>query len=141
MGRTAGTGNQASLTAALGFIVTGIMSVLAGQFPSSCLMGFGVFLNLACGVLAVCGVVLYAVDLGDASLLWICGPNGDRCRQVALFAQKLLTNMDFALIVLSILLLLVCIVFSVLGIRFLIGKAKNDEGEIDKQEQLLLKSP
>ncbi|XP_072249497.1 uncharacterized protein [Leuresthes tenuis] len=116
------------------FIVTGIMSILAGQFPSSCLMGFSVFMNIACAILAITGIVLYVIDLGDASLLWICDRGlynaavyDDSCRNVARFAQSLLTSMDNTLIVLAVLLLFVCIRFAVLGIRFLIGGMNEEE--------------
>jgi len=57
-------------------------------------MGFTVFMNIACAIFAITGVVLYVIDLGDDSLLWICdrGPYDaavydDSCRSVALFAQ------------------------------------------------------
>ncbi|KAM4581547.1 membrane-spanning 4-domains subfamily A member 15-like [Odontesthes bonariensis] len=123
------------------FIVTGIMSILAGQFPSSCLMGFTVFMNIVCAIFAITGIVLYVIDRGDASLLWICdrGPYNsavydDNCRSVALFAQSLLTSMDNTLIVLAVLLLFVCIRFAVLGIRFLI--VNEEEGDSDGEEEL-----
>ncbi|XP_023254437.1 membrane-spanning 4-domains subfamily A member 15, partial [Seriola lalandi dorsalis] len=76
------------------FIISGIFSILAGQFPSSCLVGFTVFMNIAAAIFAITGIVLYAIDLGDASLLWMCDQSaksddhsGDNCRNVALFAQ------------------------------------------------------
>lgn len=57
-------------------------------------MGFAVFMNIVGVIFAITGMVLYIVDLGDASLLWICqrgvftaGLHDDSCRNVALFAQ------------------------------------------------------
>ncbi|KAM6910425.1 membrane-spanning 4-domains subfamily A member 15-like [Xenentodon cancila] len=116
------------------FIVTGVMTILAGRFPSSCLLGFTVFMNIAGTIFAVTGVVLYVIDLGDASLLWICqrgssstGHYDDGCRNVALFAQNLLTSMDHTLIALAVLLLFVSVCSAVVGIRFLTGDMKKQE--------------
>ncbi|XP_037532454.1 uncharacterized protein LOC119409626 [Nematolebias whitei] len=115
------------------FIVTGIMSILAGQFPSSCLMGFTVFMNIVGAIFSITAIALYVVDLGDADLLWICArlpydaaPHDDSCRNVALFDQNLLTSMDKTLITLALLLLVVSVRFAVLGIRFLVGEMKKD---------------
>ncbi|KAF7226542.1 membrane-spanning 4-domains subfamily A member 15 isoform X1 [Nothobranchius furzeri] len=115
------------------FIVTGIASILAGRFPSSCLMGFTVFMNIAGAIFSITGLVLYAVDLGDASLLWVCDRDpdadlhDDNCRSVALFDQNLLTSMDKTLTFLAVLLLFVSIFFVVLGIRFLLGETKRGD--------------
>lgn len=104
------------------------MSILAGQFPSAGLVsevqqtraihlrkyvlpkhstasssqvGFTVFMNIAGALFAITAAVLYAIDLANASLIWMCDRsrnNGhhqdDRCRNVALFVQvgKLLDN-------------------------------------------------
>ncbi|KAM4600900.1 uncharacterized protein ACJ7VT_020766 [Polymixia lowei] len=54
------------------YITAGIMCVLAGRFPSPCLVGFTVFMNLAGVIFAVTGIVLYAIDLSDTSLYWMC---------------------------------------------------------------------
>lgn len=57
-------------------------------------MGFSVFINIAGGIFAIAAIVLYGIDLRDASLLWICDRSSDdavhyedNCRNVALFAQ------------------------------------------------------
>ncbi|KAL7393512.1 hypothetical protein ABVT39_011933 [Epinephelus coioides] len=117
------------------FIVTGIMSILAGQFPSSCLMGFTVFMNIAEAIFAITGIVLYAMDLGNASLLWMCERSrnnadryGDSCINVALFAQSLLTSMDITLIAVAVLQLSVSIRYTILGIKFLTSEMKKTEG-------------
>ncbi|XP_018555448.1 high affinity immunoglobulin epsilon receptor subunit beta isoform X2 [Lates calcarifer] len=136
------------------FVVTGIMSILAGEFPSSCLMGFTVFMNIAGAIFAITGIVLYAIDLGNASLLWMCDRSmnsvdlyDDNCRNVALFAQSLLTSMDITLIVFAVLQLCVNIWFAVLGIKALISEMKKEEGDKDVEDQwpklreLLLTSP
>ncbi|RVE63233.1 hypothetical protein OJAV_G00165510 [Oryzias javanicus] len=113
------------------FIVTGIFSLLAGWCPCCCLTGFAVSMNIICAIFAIVGVVLYAIDLGDASLLWMCERSlvkaelhEDGCRTVALLAQRLLTSVDVTFIVLAVLLLLLCICFAVLGIKTLTGQMK-----------------
>uniref|UniRef100_A0A3P9IEE1 Uncharacterized protein n=1 Tax=Oryzias latipes TaxID=8090 RepID=A0A3P9IEE1_ORYLA len=136
LGRTSTRpGDFASLGAAywLGsvFTVTGIFSLLAGRCPSCCLMGFAVSMNIICAIFAVAGIVLYALDLGDASLLWMCERrmvqadlHQDNCREVALLAQHLLTSVDVLFTILAVLLLLFCICFAVLGIGSLMGQMK-----------------
>ncbi|XP_039662617.1 high affinity immunoglobulin epsilon receptor subunit beta-like [Perca fluviatilis] len=108
------------------FIVTGIMSIVARQFPSSCLMGFTVFMNIVGAIFAITGIVLYALDLGNASLLWMCESSsnnadqiGDNCRKVALFGQTVLTSMDNTLIAMAALQLFVSIRYAILGIKYL----------------------
>uniref|UniRef100_A0A3P9KWI3 Uncharacterized protein n=1 Tax=Oryzias latipes TaxID=8090 RepID=A0A3P9KWI3_ORYLA len=106
LGRTSTRpGDFASLGAAywLGsvFTVTGIFSLLAGWCPSCCLMGFAVSMNIICAIFAIAGIVLYALDLGDASLLWMCERrmvqadlHQDNCREVALFAQVSILRLE-----------------------------------------------
>ncbi|XP_023186837.1 high affinity immunoglobulin epsilon receptor subunit beta-like isoform X3 [Xiphophorus maculatus] len=116
------------------FIVTGIMTVLAGRFPSSCLVGFSVLLNIVGAIFSITGIVLYSIDLINSSLLWVCDRSGsdpdrydDRCRNVAAFDQNLLTSLDRTLILLAVLLLVVSISFAALGIGFLTGEVKEEE--------------
>ncbi len=52
------------------------------------------FMNIAGAIFAVTAVVLYAIDLSNASILWMCERSrnkadrrGDNCRNLALFAQ------------------------------------------------------
>ncbi|KAM4736504.1 high affinity immunoglobulin epsilon receptor subunit beta-like [Anableps anableps] len=131
-------GDFASLGAAywLGavFIVTGVMTILAGRFPSSCLVGFTVFMNIVGAIFSITGIVLYAIDLNNSSLLWICDrfssdPDryDDSCRNVATYDQNLLTSLDRTLILLAVLLLVVSTCFAILGIRFLMGEVKEEE--------------
>uniref|UniRef100_A0A096LXW1 Uncharacterized protein n=1 Tax=Poecilia formosa TaxID=48698 RepID=A0A096LXW1_POEFO len=116
------------------FVVTGIMTVLAGRFPSSCLVGFTVFLNIVGAIFSITGIVFYAIDLNNSSLLWVCDRSGsdpdrydDSCRNMAAFDQNLLTSLDKALILLAVLLLVVSISFAALGIGFLTGEVKEEE--------------
>lgn len=57
-------------------------------------VGFTVFLNLVGSVSAIAAIVLYSLDVKNASLLWMCGasssvalPHNDGCRNVALLVQ------------------------------------------------------
>uniref|UniRef100_A0A096M8N9 Uncharacterized protein n=1 Tax=Poecilia formosa TaxID=48698 RepID=A0A096M8N9_POEFO len=145
------------------FVVTGIMTVLAGRFPSSCLVGFTVFLNIVGAIFSITGIVFYAIDLNNSSLLWVCDRSGsdpdrydDSCRNMAAFDQQLhvlmekisflclfsflhqnlLTSLDKALILLAVLLLVVSISFAALGIGFLTGEVK--EEEVVQEAPLLL---
>ncbi|XP_053183870.1 membrane-spanning 4-domains subfamily A member 4A-like [Scomber japonicus] len=110
------------------FIVTGVMTILAGQFPSSGLVGFTVFMNICGAIFAITAIVLYAIDLSDSSFLWMCdlSRNNDQenCRNVAFFAQRLLRSMDITLIAVAVLQLCVNIRFSVLGIKALCEKER-----------------
>lgn len=51
-------------------------------------------MNIAGAIFAITAIVLYAIDLANASLLWMCDGSwnnadyyADNCRNVALFAQ------------------------------------------------------
>ncbi|XP_041650369.1 membrane-spanning 4-domains subfamily A member 15-like isoform X2 [Cheilinus undulatus] len=132
-------GDLASLGAAywLGgvFIVAGILSILAGQFPSRVLVGFTVFMNIAAAIFAIIGILLYAIDLGNASVLWLCDrsriparhSHGDNCTNVALHAQTLLVSMDITMMALALLQLFVSVGLSVLGIKFFIVGTKEEK--------------
>ncbi|CAK6958947.1 membrane-spanning 4-domains subfamily A member 4A-like [Scomber scombrus] len=127
------------------FIVTGIMTMLAGQFPSSCLVGFTVFMNICGAIFAITAIVLYAIDLSNSSFLWLCDltrynvdPYQENCRNVALFAQSLLRSMDITLIAVAVLQLCVNIRFSVLGIKALCEK-EEEGGRYVEDHQAELK--
>ncbi|TWW80016.1 hypothetical protein D4764_10G0010460 [Takifugu flavidus] len=84
-------------------------------------VGFTVFMNV---VGAVILIVLYSIDLKNASLLWMCKDSlgvsyNDGCRNLALLVQSLVTSMDTTLMVLAALLLVARLRFAVLGIRAL----------------------
>uniref|UniRef100_A0A3B5AEA6 Uncharacterized LOC103362362 n=1 Tax=Stegastes partitus TaxID=144197 RepID=A0A3B5AEA6_9TELE len=131
------------------YIAAGSVSVFADRFPSRCLVGFAVFMNIAGSIFAVVGVVLYAIDLGEPPLSTWCDQNlyDENCRMLAHYAQvilkgktgsvpltklnikcrdegRLMIGMDVTLIILSCLQLCVCIGFSVLGINALLGRGK-----------------
>uniref|UniRef100_A0A3B4XG26 Uncharacterized protein n=1 Tax=Seriola lalandi dorsalis TaxID=1841481 RepID=A0A3B4XG26_SERLL len=129
------------------YIAVGIMSVLAGQCPSLCLVGFAVFLNIVGSVIAFIGIVLYAIDLGEASVIWMCDDtwnshSPDKCRYMASFAQVsfplkdkagfilyllgTMISMDITLIVLAALQMCVCISFTVLGVKALVNRKKEE---------------
>ncbi len=60
------------------------------------------FMNIVGAIFAITGTVLYAIDVRDASVLWMCDRSrsnadhyGDNCRNVALFAQvKILLKLN-----------------------------------------------
>ncbi|KAF7658298.1 hypothetical protein LDENG_00014410, partial [Lucifuga dentata] len=87
------------------FIVAGIMCILAGQLNSRCLVGFTVFMNMSASIFAVTGIVLYAIDLSDASIRWMCEwmAGANDCKYVASITQRLLTSMDVTMIILAVL--------------------------------------
>ncbi|AWO96067.1 putative membrane-spanning 4-domains subfamily A member 3-like [Scophthalmus maximus] len=127
------------------YTLVGIMSVFAGGRPSHCLVGFGVFVNVVGCIFAIAGIVLYAIDLGDTSVVWMCAWNqlnadhfGDNCRSVAFFVQSLLTGMDITLIVLAVLQLCVCISVAVLGVKSLANGKKEEDGRgVDMYQPVL----
>lgn len=134
------------------FIVTGILSILTAQFPASGFVGFTVFMNIAGAIFAITGIVLYAIDLGDASFLWLCdnsmnNADEDNCRTVAVLGQRLLVSMDATLIALAVLQLSVNVRFAILGIKALTSERKNEEDGKDVEDlqpqlkEVLLTSP
>ncbi|XP_075899346.1 uncharacterized protein LOC142899582 [Nelusetta ayraudi] len=138
-GRTStGPGDLTSLGAAywLGalFIVTGIMTILAGHCPSSCLLGFTVFMNIAGALFAITAIVLYVIDLENVPLVWVCDSSRnsvlrreDSCGRMALFVQHLLASMDRTLIILALIQLYANIRFSVMGIGTLTREMEDTE--------------
>ncbi|XP_061920072.1 uncharacterized protein LOC133660545 isoform X2 [Entelurus aequoreus] len=101
------------------FILTGILSILAGQFSSPCLRFFAALMNLVGVVFAVVALVLYAMDVENASVLWMCGGGleDDNCRLAARFAQRLLTLLDGTLMVFAVLQLCINARLSTMVIR------------------------
>uniref|UniRef100_A0A3Q2Q6V3 Uncharacterized protein n=1 Tax=Fundulus heteroclitus TaxID=8078 RepID=A0A3Q2Q6V3_FUNHE len=116
------------------FVIFGLMCILSERFPCPCLVGFTVFMNIVGAIFSITGIVLYAVDLRNSSLLWICDRfsedpdhHDDSCKKVAVYDQGLLTALDRTLIILAVLMLVVSICFTIPGIRFLVGEAKEEE--------------
>lgn len=102
------------------------MTILAGDCPSSCLLGFAVFMNIAGALFAITAIVLYVVDLENAPLVWVCDGSRnsvffteDSCGHMALFVQHLLSSMDRTLIILALIQLFANIKFSIMGISTL----------------------
>ncbi|KAM7383025.1 hypothetical protein PAMP_002713 [Pampus punctatissimus] len=117
------------------FIAVGIVSIFAGRYPSLCLVGFTVFMNIIGAIFASIAIVLYSRDLADPSVLSMCdrgwysaGEIDDACRGVAAYAQYLLAGMDVTSIILAALQLCVSISFVVLGIKALVNR-KKEEGD------------
>lgn len=52
---------------ALGFIVFGVMCILAEKFPSPCLVGITGMTNVISAALAVTAIVVYAVDISTSA--------------------------------------------------------------------------
>lgn len=138
------------------FIVTGIIAVLADCFPSYVLVGFAVFLNIIASIIAVVGIVLYAMDLQSSYLVWLCDnslssvgdySSSDNCKYVAYYLERLLTGMDITMIVLTGLQLFVNVTFTVLGIQALCGRMKDEQGDKDAEihkpllKEVLMTSP
>nr|XP_057941146.1 membrane-spanning 4-domains subfamily A member 3-like [Doryrhamphus excisus] len=115
------------------FVSAGILSILAGQCPSCCLVGLTVFMNIASAILSIVAIVLYAVDMGKLSLYLFCGVrpyfDNSACQDVAYFAMRLIRGMDVTLVVLAALQLCVSISMSVLAIKALVlgCRKKRDE--------------
>ncbi|XP_044215720.1 uncharacterized protein LOC122987758 isoform X1 [Thunnus albacares] len=136
------------------FIAVGIMTILAGQYPNLCLMGFTVFMNIIGLIFAIVHIVLYGRDLANSSVLNLCdrswynaGNDNDACRRVAFYAQDLLTGIDITSIVLGVLQLCVNISFVVLGIKALVNRKKEEQGDEDVEvlqpefKEVLMTSP
>uniref|UniRef100_A0A8C2JI08 Transmembrane protein 176l.1 n=1 Tax=Cyprinus carpio TaxID=7962 RepID=A0A8C2JI08_CYPCA len=132
------------------FLVVGIMCILTANFPTSCLLTTGIFLNLVSAALAITAGVLYSVDLSYDHTFENCeshsyyysrydgydydygnktpSPEDSRRKEMCLYYKSLiemiLGGLDIMMIVLSVLQLCVTISFCVLT-----GKAlrKKDE--------------
>ncbi|XP_067094514.1 membrane-spanning 4-domains subfamily A member 6C-like [Osmerus mordax] len=119
------------------FIAVGLMCVLAEKFPSPCLVGINVMINLGGAALAITGIVLYAIDLGSGKLNWMCYFGNDdwystarpstetkdqyleRCLDAKHIAVVLTNSLEIVMIVLAVLQLCVTISSAVLGMKAL----------------------
>ncbi|XP_041798704.1 uncharacterized protein LOC121610585 isoform X2 [Chelmon rostratus] len=116
------------------YIAAGLVSVLAGRFPSLCSVGFAVFMNIIGAIMSIFGIVMYAIDIGDGE--WITRMCDDRrtyeehCIYMAYYYQRMVLDMDITMIVLAALQLCVCVSLSVLGIKAVLGR-KKVEGDRD----------
>ncbi|XP_031723321.1 high affinity immunoglobulin epsilon receptor subunit beta-like isoform X2 [Anarrhichthys ocellatus] len=126
------------------FIVAGIVSLLANRFPSPCLVGFAVLVNIVGSIFAIVGIVLYGTDIKDVSAARFCDGfnahrSGDNCKYVQYFFQRLMTAMDITMIILTVLQLCVCVNFTALGIKALFNTRKEEGGRDDDIYQPVLK--
>uniref|UniRef100_UPI0037E7CBB1 membrane-spanning 4-domains subfamily A member 4A-like n=1 Tax=Semicossyphus pulcher TaxID=241346 RepID=UPI0037E7CBB1 len=129
-------------------LVSGLLSVLAGRFPSVYLVGLAVLMNVVGSVVSIVGIVRYSIDLSETITNNLCGweAHSYTCDYVADYFRRLLTGMDITLIVLTVLHLCVCISFAVLGIKALINRKKEkDLGDVEiyhpDLKEALLTSP
>ncbi|XP_033495891.1 membrane-spanning 4-domains subfamily A member 12-like [Epinephelus lanceolatus] len=130
------------------FIITGIMTLVAGRNPSLCLVGFAVLMNIVGSIFALTAIGLYATDLTDASSYNMCFDGNYRyCRYDGPIARNLVTVKDATMIILAVLQLFVCISFAGLAITALTAEMKKEEGGKDVEDQqpqlkeILLTSP
>lgn len=146
------------------FIVFGVLCILAEKFPSRCLVGINVLMNLVGAPFAITGIVMYAIDLGNRNNNWMCnddyrsyGRGGrygydtttpsnelkaleenylEKCLEGRQMLLMIFRCLDGMLIILSALQLCVNISSAVLGIKALI-KAKEDMKHPGPYEPLL----
>lgn len=65
-------------------------------------VGANAFVNIVGAIFAAIGIGLYAVDLTDASVVWMCNEDDtDNCRNVAFFAQVCISSSSIILLLLS----------------------------------------
>ncbi|KAM4600899.1 membrane-spanning 4-domains subfamily A member 4A-like [Polymixia lowei] len=117
------------------FIAVGIICILAEKFPSMCLVITSAAMNLLGATLAITGIVLYAIDLGDDKLnYWYRNlmstkeNNFEGNDELKYIIMILLGGLDALLIVLSVLQLCVTISSAVLSINALC-KYREDQNE------------
>ncbi|XP_049438903.1 uncharacterized protein LOC125892746 isoform X1 [Epinephelus fuscoguttatus] len=128
------------------FIAAGIMTLLAGGFPSLFMVVFAVVVNIVSLISAFAGAFLYARNMAAATTSTICDGyrNNDpsfvsSCRYVAFGFQGLLSIIDLTMIVLAVLQVCVCISFVVLAIKALVKRKKKEGGKDVKDQQSQLK--
>ncbi|XP_041648642.1 membrane-spanning 4-domains subfamily A member 4A-like [Cheilinus undulatus] len=105
------------------FILSGLMSVLAGRFSSVCLVSLAVLMNLLGSVFSIVGIVMYSIDLSEIAIA---------SRFYLSQTERLLVGMDITMMIMTVLQLCVCISFAVLGIKALINPKSeevNREGQ------------
>ncbi|KAL0984822.1 hypothetical protein UPYG_G00147550 [Umbra pygmaea] len=143
------------------FIVGGIMCILVEKFPSPCLVGINVLLNLSGVALAITAIVMYAIYLTVDNFYWICNEdywnNGyywnrgtippieprlneamSKYRSAKMMAQMLLNGFVIVLIVLAVLQLCVTISSAVLGLKHLVKSMKQKKVQDLEQYKPLL---
>ncbi|XP_071327080.1 membrane-spanning 4-domains subfamily A member 15-like isoform X1 [Trachinotus anak] len=122
------------------YTAVGLMSFMAGQFPSPCLVGLGLSMNVVGAVFAIVGIVLYGIEVYD--LLGWRWYDYWRDRYVGL-----LTTADTVSVIMAVLQLCLCIGFAVLTIKALVNRKKeeqvvqNVEDQQPELKEILLTSP
>ncbi|XP_049901909.1 uncharacterized protein LOC126391294 isoform X2 [Epinephelus moara] len=121
-------------------IAVGIMSLLAGWFPSRCLVVLAVMMNIIGAIFTIVGVVLYGIDIYDVSNADMCdwgrARNSDMCKGLQYFFQRLVVAMDITMIILTVLQLVVSIC---IGTRALCCLSEKEGSRADEADQPLLK--
>ncbi|XP_034465993.1 uncharacterized protein LOC117776284 [Hippoglossus hippoglossus] len=138
------TENGASYWLGVVYAAAGIASILAGQFPSPCLVIFTVIVNMVGAVFAFTGIVLYSIELQEIYRGRVWGWSHYDHHSFSL--QSLLANADAVSVLLAVLQLCVCIGVAVVGIKAVISMKKKEAGKLvgDQQpesEDMLLSSP
>ncbi|GLD53122.1 B-lymphocyte antigen CD20-like isoform X1 [Lates japonicus] len=125
------------------YIVVGIMSILAGQFPSLCLVGFTVSMNIVGGLFAVTGIMMFSAEIQSATFAvftWNLYGYDSKSR-------RSLISMDAVTVITAVLQVLMCITFAAMGIKALVNKKKKDKvaEEVEDQKpelkEILMSSP
>ncbi|XP_074540489.1 uncharacterized protein LOC141801373 [Halichoeres trimaculatus] len=120
------------------FLVCGIISVLAGRFPSVCSVIFAVFMNIMGSVFSIVGIVMYSIDLSETSIGFFY--------DMKELYRRVVVVMDTFMLILIVLHLCVCITLAVLGIKALIsGRTKEGDESAEVKypllKEVLLTSP
>ncbi|KAG7276557.1 hypothetical protein CRUP_019607 [Coryphaenoides rupestris] len=110
----------------------GDLTQLGAPYWLGAVLGVTVFMNISGAILAITGIVLYAIDLSHSSLSWMC-PSPSHREQ----SSGLLSMMDILLIVLTLLQLCVSISTTILGIQALTRPRDYDQCRPNAEKKLL----
>ncbi|KAL7835978.1 hypothetical protein SRHO_G00283250 [Serrasalmus rhombeus] len=141
----------------LGFIVAGIVCILAEKFPSSCLLSLTGLVNLVSAALAITATVFYSIDLGRLPGRYNCNQRGysygygyenttasqikylmENCEHNQHIFKMVYGGLEILLIVLAVLQLCVTVSSCVLILKTLCKKKKGDEMEDPELRQPLV---
>ncbi|XP_056901222.1 uncharacterized protein LOC130532542 isoform X1 [Takifugu flavidus] len=114
----------------LQYLTAGVLVVVAGLSLSVWLMRVAVSVNLIALIVTIACIVLYGIDLGAVSVVWMCHSyreDKNNCLKVVSIAQSLLTATYITITVLAGLQLCVCITLVVLGIKMFNGTKQGDK--------------
>ncbi|XP_034554236.1 uncharacterized protein LOC117823228 isoform X2 [Notolabrus celidotus] len=105
------------------FLVSGLISILAGHFSSVCSVISAVIMNILGAIFSIVGIVLYGIELGEFNFYgWY---------SMEYFFRRLMTALDVTMLLLTVLQLCVCISFAVLGIKALKKKTEEDIRDVE----------